>query len=258
MNYQDLSKQKPGAATGGIRQQIYIAPASYFQQLQTPQANVISAPHVLKPDKHFIEVYTTLDSGKLSSETVGSYGFRSQKFTLNCSHPGNHVDVQQFFATAINDDWIALVPLPSGDIVQLGQKGIWAQLSVSSDTGTLSAPVNQNNFTIEAIQPSAFFYPYEIPKAPEAIASANREAFDFVFRWDDQLELYFDENFTAGAAVYTSDDKLEHPDAGAGYYGEIDNQLYSFVMAYGRAYGILPVDGTEIENHNHTRISFDL
>ena len=255
---QHLHKNKTGAL-GGLKQYILVAPESYFEKIEGLVADsaVIAAPHQLKAGKSFIKIYAALDSGKIASEPIGSFGHRSQKFVLNCDHPGITIQSQEFIAWAQNQDFIVLVPMANGEIQQLGKEDQYAQVSAAYDSGTNSSPSNKNTFTVESVQDSVYFYPFPVPEAPEAVAPV-RLSFDYVFRNEDQVQLYFDDAFENGIHLYSTEDGFDSPINGGGYYGEINGTIYTFIIAFDRALGVEPVAGTLLDNFNHTSVNFNL
>lgn len=172
MIYTNINRSA-GNKTGGLKQTIYLAPISAFETIQKrtnygqpSETNVIAAAHTFKAGEGFIKVYSSMDSGKLTTETIGSNGSKSSKKTLAFNYPGTSIEVEAFAEKAINDDWIALTELPDGNLVQLGEEGIAAQISKGFDTGTTASSVNAQSFTVEAYAPGLTFYPFAIDLKP--------------------------------------------------------------------------------------------
>ena len=102
MIYTNINKST-GNKTGGLKQVVYLAPISAFETIakrtnygQPGETNVIAAAHTFKAGEGFIKVYSSMDSGKLTTETIGSNGSKSSKKTLTIAQRSNNLRTHLF------------------------------------------------------------------------------------------------------------------------------------------------------------------
>lgn len=145
--------------TPGLLGYVYFAPESYFETIAkapkytaaqaTPGLSaVIATPHTFKAGLGFLKIYMTLDSNELKAEVVGERDGRGLKVMVEGFHPGNGAGVIEMLNLLKNTGGILLVPDADGTYIQVGAKGLPAEVSFSYGSGKLSG--GRRGFTIKA------------------------------------------------------------------------------------------------------------
>lgn len=145
--------------TPGLKGYVMFAPESYFETIaQAPKYSaaqasaglsaVIAENHTFKTGLGFLKIYMTLDSNELKAETVGERDGRGSKLMLEGFHPGNSAQVIEMLNLVKNTGGILLVPDADGTYIQVGAKGLPAEVSFSYGSGKLSG--GRRGFTIKA------------------------------------------------------------------------------------------------------------
>lgn len=152
--YTKLLKRTGQDNAPGIKKRVLVAPRSSFAILAEPAGTVgnklrIAADHTFELGMGWVELYTTLDTGSLTAETVGERDSRSTNPKVECFHPGIYAEALEFAEEAKNDEWIALVQQLDGTYVQLGSDGLECDITYSAGSGTVSSGANGLTFTIE-------------------------------------------------------------------------------------------------------------
>lgn len=174
MNYKNLKGLEGKDNQGGLKKIIYYAPTSYFQTIKGFKANPsvegcleVDGPHVFLPGKGFHELYTTMDTAKLMMEPTGERDGRgyAPKIT-EAFHPGLKREASAFARQCKNDEFIVLALTPNGEVVQLGQPDLAAEIFAKQDSGTLSSGRNGYTFEVNSFANGIIYYDSPIEKFP--------------------------------------------------------------------------------------------
>lgn len=176
MNYKNLKGLEGKDNQGGIKKVIYYAPTSYFKKIKgfkaapsVEGALEIDGPHEFLPGKGFHRLYTTMDTGKLVMEPTGERDGRGFMVKVtDVFHPGLKKESQAFARQSKNDEFIVLVPTPNGEVVQVGQDELAAEIFAKYDSGTLSSGRNGSTYEISAFANGMIYYESPIEEFPVA------------------------------------------------------------------------------------------
>lgn len=165
--YYDLPKRNGRQNMGGFSVLVYFAPLSVFTTVKDVKATTdpgdsvtIDGAHVFASTKGFIKAYTTLDTAKLLTETIGERGGRAKKITGEFVYPGMSKLAAELDRNCQNDEFVILVKdiNPGGKFIQVGTKDLPADLMAKFDSGTVSSGRKGFTFSFEAYAHSLLFY----------------------------------------------------------------------------------------------------
>lgn len=164
-----ITKKKANPNEKGIKTNVYLAPKSWFAAdglkalkkgvaiVNAGDAITIDGDHTFEVGKGFIIAETVLD-GQLTAELVGDLGGHGFFPKAEIFIPGNEKELAENMAHAKDDDWIALIELATDHVIQLGRKGLWAQVKPSYGTGTNSGGRNGWSGMIESYNGTLQYY----------------------------------------------------------------------------------------------------
>ncbi len=165
--YYDLPKRNGRPNMGGFSVVAYFAPLSAFTTIKDVKGTTdpgdsvtIDGSHVFASNRGFIKVFTTLDTAKLASETVGERGGMAQKFTGEYFYPGNSKLAAELAKNCLTDEYILLLKdvNPGGKFIQIGTKDLPAEIKPKFDSGTISSGRKGYTFSFESFALSMLFY----------------------------------------------------------------------------------------------------
>jgi hypothetical protein len=149
--------------TAGVQQKVMFAKLEDIDILPQPDVDdsagsgaldglvTISQNIRMKPYKKFNELYVTLETGKIDSNSQGELDGMSFKNVLDFFHPGSSAQILGFAQWAKNSDLIFLVPESDGQVRILGHKGYPAKMTKAQvTTGAKGADRKGNGFTFES------------------------------------------------------------------------------------------------------------
>jgi hypothetical protein len=168
MDYVNLDGLNGKDNMGGLEVDLLLAPESWFTEIKGYKTTTlagdsvtIDGAHTFPVGKGFVKMYTTLDTGKLMAEGVGERDGRGKKINVEVFHPGTAKEAAEFDRQAKNDRFIGLVRdpnLPAGTYIQVGIKGLPAEIVGKYDSATLSSGRKGFTFTMEAYANGLTFY----------------------------------------------------------------------------------------------------
>lgn len=144
--YENLKKGSL-SSDPGLGKVIYGAPVGWFAAagIKKPTAAAaagdeytISDDHVFEVGKGFITLYSTLDTGEFTAEMVGDRDSRTFNPKLVYQNPGLNAEKIEFANKSKDDDWIFLVPLVDGTVLQLGTELLPCEVMASLGSGKTS------------------------------------------------------------------------------------------------------------------------
>lgn len=139
---------------GGSQQKLYYAPIRDFLAIQAPvgldtaisdtELVNISTDHTFQTGKNWLTMYTTEDKGIADYELQGDADGKSVKPVAKAFYPGATEQILAFIAKAKNDQFIFLMPLADGTVLQLGSEQFPARInpkwtSAQNSTGVRGA-----------------------------------------------------------------------------------------------------------------------
>lgn len=145
---------------GGTKLAFYFAPLSTFDVIQKEggiaAANledvaVISTDHTFKTGGRFYKVELELNKNELNSEYQGAVRGNADKFTFTGLIPNLSAAQEGLLRKARAEKHIVLVPLPDGQVVQLGEEDNGAMISSNFGTGTQEGGERGNTLSITAV-----------------------------------------------------------------------------------------------------------
>jgi hypothetical protein len=183
MDYNKLVKRTSISNAPGIKKKVLVAPRSYFAAsggLQEPSATPatmgdqlkITTDHTFETGKGWMELYTTLDTGELTGESVGDRDSRTTNPKVEAKHPGLYAEALAFGEMAKGDEFIVLVEQLDGTFLQLGQDGLECDITYSFSSGKVSGGYNGITFSIESFGP-VFIYTGVITMKPVATTTTT-------------------------------------------------------------------------------------
>jgi hypothetical protein len=176
MDYNKLTKRTSRSNAPGLKKKILVAPRSYFaldglkkpaDDPAVPGSSIrITEAHTFLAGKGWEELYTTLDTGELTGESVGERDSRTTNPKVVAMHPGLYAEALEFGEKAKGDEFIVLVEQLDSTFVQLGQDGLECDITYSFGSGKVSGGYNGLTFNIESFGP-VFIYEGAITMKPE-------------------------------------------------------------------------------------------
>jgi hypothetical protein len=176
-----ILKKKADANQKGIKTYAWLAPKDWFaasgglKALKTGVAIVdpadaitIDGDHTFEATKGFIRAEIVLD-GQLTAELVGDLGGHGFFPKAEVFVPGSDKETALIMAHAKDDDWIAIVELATDQMLQLGRKGLYAQVKPSFGSGTNSGGRNGWSMMIESYNGTLQYYEGDITEKPDPI-----------------------------------------------------------------------------------------
>ena len=175
MDYLDLTGpdgQTPNM--GGLQQKFYFARVDDFATIGSPSASPttpgdtveISTAHTFKTGKCFRVGYCTLDKGGFKADAQGDRDGESFKQEGTVFVPGSDVELHGFASLSKSDRFIALMPMPDGKVMQIGNAMFYANVKSAFDTASNSSGVRGYTFTWESMGPRNLVYSAAISLTP--------------------------------------------------------------------------------------------
>jgi hypothetical protein len=157
----------------GTKKRIYLARTSDFLALQVPVAAgagdgdtvEIATAHTFAAPDGFVEIYATFDTGELTMDMAGERDSRIWNNKLVCQHPGLYKEMLEMANWVKDEDFIALVEMMDGSVVQLGADGTECDVTVQGSSGKNSGGYKGFTFTIENFG-TPYLYTGVITKKP--------------------------------------------------------------------------------------------
>jgi hypothetical protein len=156
---------------------IYGAPKRYFAEagIKTPSANAnpgdtvtISETHVFADvAKGWLEFETTLDTAEFMAESVGERDSRTTNPKIPFQVPGITAAKLEAGYEVLSDDWIFLVPLLDGTILQVGTELLPCDVSLALNSGKVSGGYKGGTYEAETFG-KVYIYTGDITKQPVA------------------------------------------------------------------------------------------
>jgi len=156
----------------GTKKRVFVAPSSSFLALQAPIAAgagdgdtiEIGTDHTFNVGFGFTELYTTMDTSELTAETVGDRDSRSLNTKLECFHPGLYKEIMEFANWVKDDEFIVLIEMLDGTVIQLGSDGLECDITAKHGSGKVSGGGKGTTFTVEAFGPIYIYTGVITPK----------------------------------------------------------------------------------------------
>lgn len=173
--YENLKKGSQ-SSDPGIGKIIYGAPVSWFAAAGIKKPTAAAVPgdeykivddHVFEVGKGFITLYSTLDTGEFTAEMVGDRDSGTFNPKLMYQNPGINAEKIEFANKSKDDDWIFLVPLVDGTIIQFGTELLPCEVRVSLGSGKVSGGYKGASYEAETFG-SIFEYAGTIELKPVA------------------------------------------------------------------------------------------
>lgn len=176
MGFESLKKNKTRDNAPGLRKNIFLAERDWFVDADglkkpvgpftTPGASLkITTDHTFKVGKGFIPMHTTLATAELVGEMVGERESRTNNPSLSAQHPGLTAEVLEFHQMMKSGDWIVLVQTVSGEIIQIGEDGLEAEVMFSLGSGKVDGGYQGVTATISNYG-KLYFYEGDITEYP--------------------------------------------------------------------------------------------
>ncbi len=165
--YYDLPKRNGRENMGGFSVVAYFAPLSAFTTIKDVKTTTnpgdsvtIDGAHVFAAGKGLIKCFTTLDTAKLATETVGERGGKSHKITGEFVYPGMSKLGAELARNCVNDEFLLFLKdiNPGGKFIQVGTKDLPAEIMPKFDSGTVSSGRKGFTFSFESYALSMLFY----------------------------------------------------------------------------------------------------
>lgn len=169
--YGHMAKKQQGNSPG-TKKRIYIARTSDFTALQVPVGAgagdgdmvEIATAHTFPVTKGFTEIYCSFDTGDLTADMVGERDSRIWNPKLVCQHPGIYKEFLELANWVKDEDFIVLVEMMDGTVIQLGADGTECDIQVSMGSGKNSGGYKGFTISIEGFG-TPFIYTGVITKA---------------------------------------------------------------------------------------------
>lgn len=145
---------------GGTKLAFFFAPLNTFDIIQKEggiaAANledvaVIAADHTFKTGGRFYKVELELNKNELNSEYQGAVRGNADKFTFTGLIPNLSPAQEGLLRKARAEKHIVLIPLPDGQVVQLGEEDNGAMITSAFGSGNQEGGERGNTVTISAI-----------------------------------------------------------------------------------------------------------
>jgi hypothetical protein len=150
----------------GLKKKVLYAPISKFTTIAVPTTQetgeatdvTISGDHTFEIGEGFRTMYTTLDTGKLMSESIGERDGKGHNTKIECFHPGTKAEAVAFSKICQNEEFIVLVEGLDGQYYQVGTEKLGAEMVSNFDSGTVSSGRKGFSFIVETFD---MFYLYD-------------------------------------------------------------------------------------------------
>jgi hypothetical protein len=177
MGFESLKKNKLRDNAPGLRKNILIAEKDWFVPLTGLKAPVgpfeapgdklrISGNHEFVTGKGFLVFHSTLATAELTGENVGDRESRTNNPTLVAQYPGLTAESVEFFQSLKNGDWIVLQQTLAGELIQMGEDGLEAEIMFTFGSGKVDGGYQGITATISNFG-KPYFYEGDIVYYPE-------------------------------------------------------------------------------------------
>lgn len=165
--YYDIPRRNGKDNMGGFSCLAWIVPMSAFTTIKGVKTTTdpgdkvtIDGSHVFPSGKGFIKVYSTLDTAKLATETIGERGGHAAKITGELFAPGMSKLNAELARNCPNDEWMVMLKdtNDSTKFIQVGTEDLPATLMPKFDSGTISSGKKGFTFSFEAFGHGLLFY----------------------------------------------------------------------------------------------------
>lgn len=179
-DYADLAgKDGSFESAPGTEQLLYFAPKRDFATIVAPPAfSTITAPedgaiidgtgtpHTFATGKCFRKLNVIMDTGEVTGETVGERGSRSIKINFEAVYVGSDEEIQGLQRMSKEDEFIILVPLASGKVIQIGTEKRPALMTTNYSSGKAGEGRKAVTIMVEATDVALWLYNGDISTTP--------------------------------------------------------------------------------------------
>jgi hypothetical protein len=159
---------------GGTEQFFYFTPRRDIKtwgepasaDLGTDDEFSVKTAHIMNTGKKFNQMYTTIDTSELEGAPNGEIDGRSEKLTFKFFYPGSEKECNAFKNRAKRDQFIFIIPLANGKLVQIGSKKWSSYVTGTFKTGTTSGRGAGTEFEVTCHMPDLLYYEAAIPLVP--------------------------------------------------------------------------------------------
>ncbi len=181
-DYPDLEgKDGSFESSPGVEQVLYFASKSDFASIVAPpdfasitdieEAAVIDgtgSPHTFNTSKCFKKLEVVMDTGELNGETVGERGSRAIKVNFEAVYVGKDEAILGMIRTSKEDQFIILVPLANGKVLQIGTEKKPALMTMNYSTGKSGEGRKGVTIQVESTDVAIWQYNGDITTTPAA------------------------------------------------------------------------------------------
>jgi hypothetical protein len=163
----------------GVGTAVYFAPKRDFQNIAAPAEGEVEilSNHSFNPGKGFIEIYNSLKSGELTSDSKGDIDGYYQEQKYMGFIPGIRSIVMKNFRKIQNLEGIAIV-VHNGQMIQLGSKDLPAYMKIRMKTGKVGADdVAGYEMEIYSADISTWFYKGTLTLIPTGVIANGVSSF---------------------------------------------------------------------------------
>lgn len=169
MNFEDLTVSSSTSQNiGGTTDKIYFvdindvtseaAIPDFDAAASLEDAVTIAGNHTLASGKKFSTLTVEMDSGELMAKLNGERGGKSLATEADFMYPRFTPASLGFAKKAANARFIVLIPLPGGQVIQIGCKDFPAEIEPEVGTGKNASGVRCTKGKIKSLANSIFFY----------------------------------------------------------------------------------------------------
>lgn len=158
---------------GGTDQEVYYASKSEFETIQPEPAYgsgtelgddlVIAETHVMKEGKKLKRLIILQDSGQSMGEMIGELGGKSVGTKFDCTYVGELKKMLGMQNKMKNDQFLFFIPLPDGNIIQVGTKTRPASAEAGFDTAKAAEGVRALKVSVSSVARSMWLYTGDLP-----------------------------------------------------------------------------------------------
>lgn len=165
---------KNGKGAPGVTSVIYGAPKRYFAaagiKVPTADANpgdkvTISDSHLFEVGKGWLQFETTMDTAEFMAESVGERDSRTINPKLPFQVPGLTAKNLEAGYEVTEDDWIFLVPLLDGTVIQIGTELLPCDVTLGLNSGKVSGGYKGSSYEAETFG-KVYVYTGDITEQP--------------------------------------------------------------------------------------------
>ena len=160
MQFKSLTWPEGKVNPSGIKPIGYWIPKSHIAAYPTienedaesvDEAVVYNGDFVLKPNKHWLTLYTTQGKGKVSFEGAGEKDCKMFNNKASLKYPDISKEARNLAKATINASCLFVIPMPLNRFVVIGSEDYDVEATITGDSG--DAPGSAKGLTVEITAP---------------------------------------------------------------------------------------------------------